>query len=327
MRLLVIGGGQFFGAALVDAALATGHAVAVVQRGRTSRPAPDGVEVLRGDRVTDLPDLVTGRSFDAVVDTCGYLPRVVRTSCDVLADVGRYCFVSSVSAYAQSAEGGYVEDVSPLDAAVPTGDEYDPVFYGGLKAACERVVLDSFGDRGVVVRPGLIVGPHDHTERFTYWPRRLAQGGRTLMPVGPDYPFQVIDARDLAAFVLRLVTDGRTGGVNAVGPTTTMAQLIEACGSTAAPVWADDAFLLAREVIPFAGLPLWLPAEISLLSSDARAREWGLTPRPLEATAADTLAWDRQRGLPPLGSCLTPDREQQLLAELSGAPLSQSEGA
>ena len=316
MRLLVIGGGQFFGAALVDVALAASHDVTVVQRGVTSRPAPEGVEVLQGNRVTDLPDLLAGRTFDGVVDTCGYLPRVVATSCDLLADVGRYCFVSSVSAYAQTPDGGYVEDESPLDDKVPADDEYDPAFYGGLKAACERVVLDSFDDRGVVVRPGLIVGPHDHTERFAYWPRRLAEGGPVLMPVGPDYRFQVIDARDLAAFVLRLVTDGRSGSVNAVGPTTTMAQLLAACGSTAEPVWADDAFLLAHEVIPFAGLPLWLPADISLLCSDARAREWGLSPRPLEATAADTLAWDRDRGLPPLGMCLTAEREQELLAQL-----------
>ena len=317
MRLLVIGGGKFFGAALVDAALAAGHEVAVVQRGETSRPVPDGVELLRGDREKDLASLVSSRSFDAVVDTCGYLPSVVSSACDALSGVGRYCFISSVSAYAPASSGLYEEDVSPLDGNLPPVEELDMQFYGGLKAACEQVVLDAFGDRAVVVRPGLIVGPRDHTERFAYWPRRLATPGPVLVPVGPDYAFQVIDARDLAAFVLAVVTDGRSGVVNAVGPVTTMAGLLDACASTADPVYVDDAFLLAHEVIPFVGLPLWLPADSSLLASDARARAWGLVTRPLSETASDTRAWDEARGLPPFPEhVLSSEREQQLLAEV-----------
>jgi 2'-hydroxyisoflavone reductase len=313
VKLLVIGGGRFFGAALVDAAVAAGHEVSVVQRGETSRPVPEGVELLHGDRETELEPLVADRSFDAVVDTCGYLPRVVRRSAELLSDVGRYCFISSVSAYAPATAGMYVEDVSPLDGNLPEVEELDMTYYGGLKAACERVVLDAFGDRAVVVRPGLIVGPHDHTERFTYWPRRLAAGGKVLVPVGPDYAFQVIDARDLAAFVLKVVTDGRSGVVNAVGPATTMSELVDGADA----VYASEAFLLEHEVAPWVGLPLWLTSELSLLASDERARSWGLVTRPLSETVADTLAWDEARGLPPFPDhVLSSEREKELIAEL-----------
>jgi 2'-hydroxyisoflavone reductase len=317
VKLLVIGGGQFFGASLVDLAVAAGHTVTVVQRGRTSRPAPEGVELLTGDREHDLPTLLAGRSFDAVVDTCGYLPRIVGYATDLLRDaVGRYCFISSVSAYEQTAEGGYTEDVSPLDAKVPAGDEYDPAFYGGLKASCESVVLGTFGERGLVVRPGLIVGPRDHTDRFAYWPRRFAEGGRVLGPVGPDYAFQVIDARDLAQFVLTLLADGRPGVVNAVGPERTFADLVATCAPDADVVYAGDVFLQEHEVVPFLELPLWIPADSSLLASDERAIAWGLTTRPLAATVADTLAWDRERGLPPMANALSREKEARLLAEL-----------
>jgi 2'-hydroxyisoflavone reductase len=318
MKLLVIGGGKFFGAALVDAALAAGHEVSVVQRGLTSRPAPAGVEVLAGDRTTDLPSLLEGRRFDAVVDTCGYMPQEVRAATDLLRDrAGRYCFISSISAYLDDATGELVEDVSPLDERAPSHEQLDMEDYGLRKVQCERVVLDAFGDRGLVVRPGLIAGPRDHSERFTYWPRRLSEPGPVLVPHGPDYEFQVIDNRDLADFVLRLVADGRSGAVNAVSARHTWQDLLQVCGYDGEVVYADDDWLLARDVVPFTGLPLWLPPSEAILASCERALSWGLTPRPLAATAADTLAWDRDRGLPPMPNALPREREAELLAELA----------
>jgi 2'-hydroxyisoflavone reductase len=321
VKLLVIGGGKFFGAALVDAALAAGHDVSVVQRGVESRPAPAGVEVLAGDRRTDLPGLLAGRAFDGVVDTCGYMPHVVKAATDLLADVGRYCFISSVSAYLEEGSGELVEDVSPLDEREPSQPEYAPEDYGIRKVQCERVVLEAFGDRALVVRPGLIVGPRDHSERFTYWPRRLAEPGPVLLPHGPDYAFQVIDNRDLAAFVLHLVTTGRGGAVNAVGHRHTLPDLLAACGYDGEVVYADDDWMLEREVIPFVGLPLWLPPDENLLASNERALSWGLSLRPLAETAADTLSWDRDRGLPEMPIALSRDREAELLAELAQATL------
>jgi 2'-hydroxyisoflavone reductase len=317
MKLLVIGGGKFFGAALVDAALAAGHEVSVVQRGLTSRPAPPGVEVLAGDRTTDLPALLEGQRFDAVVDTCGYMPQEVRAASDLLRDrAGRYCFISSISAYLGDATGELVEDASPLDERAPSHEELDMEDYGLRKVQCERVVLDAFGDRGLVVRPGLIVGPRDHSDRFTYWPRRLSEPGPVLVPHGPDYEFQVIDNRDLAAFVLRLVTDGRSGAVNAVSPRYTWKDLVEVCGYDGELVYADDDWLLERDVVPFTGLPLWLPPSEAILASCERALSWGLRVRPLAETASDTLAWDRGRGLPEMPNALSRERESQLLAEL-----------
>jgi 2'-hydroxyisoflavone reductase len=316
VKLLVIGGGQFFGAALVDAALAAGHEVTVVQRGITSRPAPAGVEVLAGDRRTDLPALLSGRAFDAVVDTCGYMPDVVAAATDLLADVGRYCFISSISAYLSDGVRDLVEDVSPLDEREPSHAEYSPEDYGLRKVQCERVVMDAFGDRGLVVRPGLIVGPRDHSERFAYWPRRLAEPGPVLMPHGPDYEFQVIDARDLAAFVLQLVTTGRGGAVNAVGHRQTLTDLLGVCGYEGDVVYADDDWLLDHDVLPFVGLPLWLPPGELILASNERALSCGLSLRPLAETASDTLAWDRERGLPDMPVALSRQREAELLAEL-----------
>lgn len=318
MKLLVIGGGRFFGAALVDQALAAGHEVTVLQRGETSRSVPAGVEYLQGDRDGEGLQLLKGREFDAVVDTCGYFPRVVRASAELLAgSVGRYLFISSVSAYAPSGGVVYSEGmpVATWDGDVEeiTGDSY-----GGFKAQCEAVVAEVFGKDGVIVRPGLIVGPNDPTERFPYWPRRLAEGGQVLIPIGPDHPIQVIDARDLAAFALRCIADSRTGVVNAIAPPETFGALLDANSFGAEPIWASEEWLLAHDVEPWTGMPLWTPAGDDLIADATRALEWGLTPRPLHETSADTLAWDRERGFPPQPGTLTREREAELVAEITG---------
>ena len=259
MKLLVIGGGRFFGASLVDQALEGGSEVTVLQRGETSRDVPAGVEWLQGDRDRTGLDLLAGRSWDAVVDTCGYYPRVVRSSASLLeGSVGRYVFISSVSAYAPT-HGAAMTEGMPLAVWDGTTEEITEDSYGGFKAQCEDVVASIFGSLGLSVRPGLIVGPNDPTERFSYWPRRLAEGGQVLMPVGPSQPFQVIDARDLAGFVLRCIADSRTGVVNAVGPATTFGALLDANSFGAEPIWASEEWLLSHDVESWGKLPVWLP--------------------------------------------------------------------
>src|SRR5205085_3705642 len=218
----------FLGRATVDAALARGHDVTLFNRGQTNPELYPEVEKIRGDRTEDMSAL-DGREWDAVLDMATFLPRVVRLSVDALRGrVGRYVYVSSISAYADFS-------VPPVEGA-PVAQLEDPESesiddYGALKAACERIVEDSFGAAALIVRPGLIVGPHDPTDRFTYWPRRVAAGGRVLAPAPPAAPVQFIDVRDLAAWSIAMVEASQTGVYNAKGAagTLTMRYLIERC--------------------------------------------------------------------------------------------------
>jgi 2'-hydroxyisoflavone reductase len=293
MRILVLGGTQFLGRHTVDAALARGHDVTLFNRGRTRAELFPQVEKLRGDRDGDLESL-SGRAFDAVVDTSGYVPRIVRETIDALGDVGHYTFVSSISVYA---------DVStPPTESSPVAELGEPTeewreAYGELKADCEDVVRERF-PAAFVVRPGLIVGPWDPTGRFTYWPQRFAQGGRVLAPAPPDADAQVIDARDLAAWVVRAAEERLDGTFNAVDRPVPRATLFETCrrvaGADSEIVWVDGAFLVEQEVGEWMELPLWLadPSYAGMLSVDpALAFANGLAPRPLEETVRDTLAW------------------------------------
>jgi 2'-hydroxyisoflavone reductase len=319
MKLLVLGGTKFLGRHAVDAALAAGHDVTIFTRGQTNPELFPEVEHLIGDRDGGL-DALRGRSWDGVVDTSGYVPRVVRQSAELLRDaVGRYVFVSSISAYADFSK--------PVDESSPVAQLEDPATeeimeaYGALKAACEEVVEEFFGERSSRVRAGLIVGPYDPTDRFTYWPRRIALGGDVLGPGDPDAPVQFVDARDLAQWLVALALRGPGGTLNATGPAEplTFAQLLErtreAIGSDANVVWVDDQHVLAAEVQPWTELPLWLPgAEYAgLARADiSRALAAGLTFRPVEETVVDTLAWDRS--VPGDRPTLAHDREQEILA-------------
>src|SRR3954453_3568502 len=222
MRILVLGGTQFLGRHTVDAALARGHEVTMFNRGRTRPELFPDVEKLRGDRDGDL-DSVRGREFDAVVDTSGYVPRIVRETIDALGDVGHYTFVSSISVYADVS--------SPPTESSPVAELSEPTeewreAYGELKADCEDVVRERFPS-AFIPRPGLIVGPWDPTGRFTYWPTRIAEGGRVLAPAPPDAPAQVIDVRDLAEWILHAAETGLAGTFNAVDRSTTRGQLFE----------------------------------------------------------------------------------------------------
>jgi 2'-hydroxyisoflavone reductase len=293
MRLLVLGGTQFLGRHTVEAALARRHDVTTFNRGRTRPELFPSVEKLHGDRDGDLGALA-GRSFDAVVDTSGYVPRVVRETIDALGEVGHYTFVSSISVYADLATPP--TESSPVRELETPTEEWREA-YGELKADCEEVVRERFPD-AFVPRPGLIVGPWDPTGRFTYWPARLAAGGRVLAPSPPGADAQVIDVRDLAAWIVRAAEAGLAGTYNAVDRPVTRRTLLETCravaGSDAELVWVEPDFLLAHEVGEWMELPLWLasPEYAAMLSVDpSPAFAAGLETRPLEETVRDTLAW------------------------------------
>ncbi|HZT16974.1 MAG TPA: NAD-dependent epimerase/dehydratase family protein [Gaiellaceae bacterium] len=323
MRILVLGGTQFLGRHVVEHALARGHEVTLFNRGRTRPDLFPAVERLRGDRDGDLASLA-GRDFDAVVDTSGYVPRVVAATLDALGEVGHYTFVSSVSAYADlSLPPTEASPVAELDA--PTED-WRSEAYGALKAACEAVVRERF-PRAFVVRPGLIVGPFDPTGRFTYWPLRLAAGGRVLAPAPPAAPAQVIDARDLAAWIVQGAESGLAGTFNAVDRPTTRAELLDACRRAAAAdaelAWVDPAFLVEQGVGEWMELPLWLhdPAYAGMLSVDAtRAFAAGLRTRPLEETARDTLVWALAEDAPGGSAGLDREKERRVLAAWDARP-------
>ena len=293
MRILVLGGTQFLGRHVVDAALARGHELTLFNRG-TTRPElfPD-VEKLRGDRDGDLGAL-QGRNFDAVVDTSGYVPRIVRETLDALGEVGHYTFVSSVSVYATLATPP--TESSPVAQLEAPTEEWREA-YGELKAICEDTVRERFPN-AFVPRPGLIVGPWDPTGRFTYWPVRFAAGGRVLVPSPPDAAAQVIDVRDLASWIVRAAEDGTAGTYNAVDRSTTRGNLVETCrrvaGSEAEIVWVDADFVAEQGIGEWMELPLWLhaPEYAGMLAIDpSPAFAAGLETRPLEETVRDTLAW------------------------------------
>jgi nucleoside-diphosphate-sugar epimerase len=316
MRILFLGGTQFLGRHAVDAARERGHELTLFTRGQTRPELHPDAEKLVGDRDGDLAAL-RGRSFDAVIDTSGYVPRIVRETLDALGDVGHYSFVSSVSVYADLSTPPTVSSaLSKLERPTENWREA----YGALKALCEEAVRERHPD-AFVPRPGLIVGPWDPTGRFTYWPERVAAGGRVLAPGPADASAQVIDVRDLAAWLVRAAEELLAGTFNAVDAPTTRAALLEACrdaaGAASELVWVDPEFLLAHEVGEWMELPLWLasPEYAGMLSVDAGpALAAGLEPRPLAETVRDTLAWVRSGNAPAeTGAGLDGAKEARLL--------------
>lgn len=326
MKLLVLGGTSFLGRHIVAGALERGHGVTYFHRGKTNPGLFSDAEAIHGDRKTDL-GLLAGRRFDAVIDTCGYLPGVVSASVDALkGSAGLYAFVSTISVYPTEAWPAVTEDSPVMRAADPKAESVTPETYGPLKAACDEIVLKGMPGRALVVRPGLIVGPHDPTDRFTYWVRRMARGGEVLAPLPADRRVSWIDARDLAAWMLTCCEAARSGLFNAVGPEPhpTMGQLLDACriagGADSWATWTTPEFLEKHEVAPWSDLPLWIPA----IHDDfdcSRARHAGLTFRPMAETVRDTLWWDQTRNPAiPLRAGLTPVREREILAAWARDP-------
>lgn len=344
LNILLLGGGVFLGRALLDAALARGHAVTVFNRGKARRDWPHGVQVLTGDRRGDLAALGRGR-WDAVIDTCGYCPADVEPTARALAGCARYLFVSSISAYASLATPR-LDESAPLapaeglaaDAAVTAQN------YGPLKAESERVLSRLLGARLIVVRPGLIVGSGDPSGRFSYWPWRAAAGGTMLVPDAPAARLQFIDAFDLARWMVTLLEDGATGAFNATGPADGKplgwAELIAACREgaraigrpPAEPVAVAESVLTAQDVAPWTGLPLWVAASdaetAGLMAVDiSRAIAHGLRTRPLGDTVRAVLA----EPLPAAGDArlagrLAPQREAELIALATGAGAAIAQG-
>jgi 2'-hydroxyisoflavone reductase len=322
MRILMLGGTSFVGRHMVEAALARGHQITLFTRGLTN-PTLFDVERLTGDRDGHL-DALGGRAWDAVIDTSGRVPRVVRQSVELLVEaVGRYAFVSTKSVYAAFPPEG-VSERSPVIELDPGAREDDAANYGGLKVLCERLVERAYGERALVLRPGLVVGPHDPTDRFTYWPCRLARGGEVLVPGDAGRALQMIDARDLAAFAIHAVERSLSGTYNVLGPRDplTMGGLVAACAAEAATAaeltWVTDDFLLDQEVVPYRDLPLWMPPtagrEGFMRADTSRAARDGLTLRGIRDTVADTLAFGRTLGPDHVWRAgLAPERERRLL--------------
>jgi 2'-hydroxyisoflavone reductase len=322
VRLLLLGGPKFLGRAIASAALERGHELTVFNRGRTNPELFPEAEKLVGDRNGDLRAL-HGRQWDAVIDTSGYVPRVVRAAAETLSDSGLYCFVSSISVY---------EDFSvPMDeesARAPLGedpiDDLTPNFsnYGALKALCEDAVCEALGDRALVIRPGLIVGPHDPTGRFTYWPHRIARGGEVVAPAPGERKVQFIDVRDLGDWMIGLCERHVAGTFNATNTGLPWSELLESCrrvtGADADFAWLPEDFLLEHGVADWRSLPMWFGGDPAMASANHaivdQALEAGLRFRPLDETVRGAL-----EDAPTTETAgLTPERETELLAEWHG---------
>lgn len=318
MKLLILGGTRFLGRILVEDALTRGHELTLFNRGRTNAHLFPEVEQIRGDRTESL-DPLAGREWDAVVDVATFIPRVARLSVDALRGrVGRYVYISSISVYAD-------QSVPPVEgarvAALEDPDDESIDSYGALKAVCEQLAQNTYGGHALVIRPGLIVGRHDPTDRFTYWPVRVAEGGPVLAPGTPADPVQFIDVRDLAAWTLDAIERGLGGVYNATGESTPFGEFLDACraatGSDAEFTWVPSARLLAEGVEEWMGIPLWIASpgwEAANRVVVDKAVGAGLRFRPLEETIQDTLAWHRRREWPAAeGVGLSRERERELL--------------
>src|SRR6267143_6293447 len=339
MKLLILGGTRFVGRHLVTAAVAREHEVTLFNRGKHPSAALTSVETIYGDRNRDLAKL-QGRRWDAVVDTCGYLPRSVRASAEILSHaVDRYVFISSQSVYADVSRLG-VNETAPL--ATITNDQLDQAnaidssgqasavtfgkMYGGLKALCEQAAEEVLPNRVLIIRPGLIVGPYDYTDRFTYWVQRIARGGDVLAPGRSDTYVQFIDVRDLAEWIVRMIERGGTGVYNAdsLPGHLTMESVLEECkvvsASDASFTWVSEEFLLQEKVAAWSEMPLWMPEEAAphfkgfMFINCDKAVGAGLSFRPLHDTIRDVATWyEANRVNEVLKAGLDPDKEQRLL--------------
>jgi len=331
MKILILGGTAFLGPQIVEAAQARGHVLTLFNRGKTNPGLFPDIEKLHGDRNGDLASL-EGRKWDAVVDTSGFVPRLVDMSAALLApSVKQYVFISTISVFGQKVKPGTDEN-SPVATMPDETNEEIGKYYGELKALSEKAATKAMSGRAWNVRPGLIVGPGDKSDRYTYWPVRVAKGGEVLAPGDGRDPVQYIDVRDLAAFVVLGVERNLTGTYNATGPakTLTMKMMLDGIkkgtGGDAKFTWVPTDFLEQKEVAPWSGMPVWIPSNNGeqgfAMINCAKAVAAGLTFRPVDATAKDTLAWfktlpENRRGK--LAAGITAEKEQEVLAAWHGA--------
>ncbi|MGN6576764.1 MAG: NAD-dependent epimerase/dehydratase family protein [Nocardioides sp.] len=322
MRILMIGGTRFVGKHVVAAALERGHEVTLFHRGRTGAELFPGVEHRIGDRDSDLSALAEGE-WDATVDTCAYVPAQVHELADALGGRGgQHLLVSSVSAYAAPDGPGITEDAALQELDDPTVEEVTGETYGGLKVLCERAAVERHGPETLLVRPTYVVGPDDYTWRFPWWVARIARGGEVAVPGPPDSPLQVIDARDMGAWMVRLLEDHRSGAYHACSPEPvfTWAEAMQAIVDAVGPAGTTLTWLPAEDVaaadLPPGAFPLWSgdDPDVWVMAADpSRAYATGLTPRPLADTIRDTLEWTRAAE-PPAGTGISPETEESLLA-------------
>jgi 2'-hydroxyisoflavone reductase len=330
-KILILGGTGFLGPWVVRAAQAKGHTVTLFNRGKTNPGLFKDLEQLRGDREQGDLKALEGRAFDAVIDTSGYVPAHVEATAKLFAaSAAHYTFVSSISVYAafgetadEIDETGAVGTVADAEVAKVDSIRASMPFYGPLKARCEAAAEAAMPGRTATIRPGLIVGPGDPTDRFTWWPVRLDKGGEVLAPGDRDGRIQVVDVRDLADWMIHCIEQKVTGVYNAVGfaGAVTMADLLHGCRcATSTPAvltWASEEFLAAKEVGAWMEMPCWLPRANRSYANNERAIAQGLRFRPLADTIRDTLHWAKtERGERPFARTgLKPDKEQRLLAE------------
>jgi 2'-hydroxyisoflavone reductase len=326
MKVLILGGTAFLGPQIVEAAQERGHVLTLFNRGKTNPGLFPDVEKLHGDRDGDLKSLL-GRKWDAVVDTSGFVPRLVTMSASLLApNVKQYVFISTISVFGEGLKPGTTED-GTLATMPDESNEEVAKYYGALKALCEKAADKAMSGRTWIVRPGLIVGPGDKTDRYTYWPVRIAKGGEVLAPGDGADPVQYVDVRDLAEWIVLGVERNLTGTYNATGPAAklTMKPMLDGIkkgtGGDAKFTWVSTEFLETKKVAPWSDLPVWVPSrngeEGFTQISCAKAIAAGLTFRPVAATAKDTLAWyktlpEDRRGK--LGAGISADKEKELLA-------------
>jgi 2'-hydroxyisoflavone reductase len=310
----MLGGNGFVGRAIVDDALAQGYEVTSFSRGKSGPPLSAEVTQLIGDRdAGDYSALRTGE-WDAVVDTSGFRTRDVDQAMDVLGDrVGRYVFISSHAVYVRDLPAG-TDETAPRREPLRDADVLTNETYGPCKVACEDDVVERYGDRATLVRPGRVTGPGDSSGTALYWIRRGARGGQVALPTKPDAPLQLVDSRDVAGLITRLVADDRAGAYNAIGPDSTIEELIR----TAAELSGSTVDIIP---VPFDAVPRRFPlmdpeAEWGeRRRNPAKARAAGMPVTPLRRTVADVLRWDHDRGAPPLTIGLTPDAEATLLTQ------------
>ncbi len=327
LKILILGGTRFLGPHEVEYALARGHEVTLFNRGKSRKDPVPGVENLRGDRNDDLKAL-EGRSWDVVIDNSAHVPRWVRTASEVLeGNVGRYLFISSTGVYFPYEVANKNEDTPVSDDVEPNMEEVTDSSFGPLKVLCEREAEKWFPGRTTVVRPHLIVGPGDNSDRFTYWPRRIARGGEVLCPGNPDDPVQIIDVRDLARFIILCLEEGKSGIFNGAGPYSglTIGGLVHgarACFSNEISfTWADREFLAEHGIGGWTDLTVWLPPvgelEHMCRIDGSKAVREGMTFRPLAETVRDTYQWwlqlpQEKRDKPRCG--LAAQKEAEVLA-------------
>lgn len=339
MDILILGGTRFLGRYLVEAALHKGHNVTIFNRGNNSSLFPN-IEQLVGDRDGDLAAL-KDRKWDAVIDTCGFVPRTVAKSSKLLNSVKHYTFISSISAYKELSEvgvdeSGVVHTMSDEKAEEVTRDTAGPIYseyYGPLKVLSERAAEKQLPGKVLVVRAGQLVGPHDYTDRLPYWVKRVSEGGTILAPGRKDRPIQIIDVRDLADWIIQMAEENVTGIFNATGPdyTLTMEKFLEECKTVCSSdsnfKWVSEQFLKDNNVQPWGEMPLWIPEEFPLEGEEKplngflavdikKAIKSGLTFRPLAETLKDVLAWENSRLDSQRKAGLDRNKEKELLMNL-----------